>query len=51
MIEPTIPQGLTDAEAVQKLAQSGPNSVADVAVHPIMRALGEFSALRRLNIT
>jgi H+-transporting ATPase len=44
MIEPTIPQGLTDAEAVQKLAQSGPNSVADVAVHPIMRALGEFSA-------
>ena len=40
----TPPSGLTSAEAASRLAADGPNAVADVAQHPIQRALGKLWA-------
>lgn len=36
--------GLTSAEATQRLAQGGPNAIADVVQHPLRRALGALWA-------
>jgi H+-transporting ATPase len=36
--------GLTSAEAARRLQQGGPNAIADVAQHPVMRALGKLWA-------
>ena len=38
------PDGLTTAEANQRLAQVGPNSLADTTVHPLVQALKKFWA-------
>ncbi len=36
--------GLTSGEARQRLAQGGPNAVADVAQHPVRRAINKLWA-------
>ncbi|HVA27447.1 MAG TPA: cation-transporting P-type ATPase, partial [Candidatus Baltobacteraceae bacterium] len=36
--------GLTQAEAAKRLAADGPNSVADVAEHPLREVIGKFWA-------
>jgi H+-transporting ATPase len=41
---PDSPLGLTSAEAHRRLAQAGPNTIADVAQHPVRRALGKLWA-------
>src|SRR5476649_162386 len=38
------PTGLTGDEAQRRLAKAGPNVIADVAVHPMWRALGKLWA-------
>src|ERR1035437_6146556 len=38
------PPGLSSAEARRRLAEYGPNSTPDVAIHPIRRVLGKFVA-------
>src|ERR1022692_1208216 len=38
------PTGLTSDEARRRLEKSGPNAVADTAVHPLRRALTKFWA-------
>ena len=38
------PDGLTTAEATQRLARVGPNALADTTVHPLVQALTKFWA-------
>jgi H+-transporting ATPase len=38
------PEGLTSAEAAKRLAANGPNTVADVASHPLRDVVGSFWA-------
>ncbi|MEJ1969148.1 MAG: HAD-IC family P-type ATPase [Rhizomicrobium sp.] len=38
------PAGLTSAAAAQRLAQTGPNAIVDVAEHPVRRALAKLWA-------
>ncbi len=44
MPEATAPQGLTTAEARQRLAKYGPNMVAEERPHPLLLFLGKFWA-------
>ena len=43
-VQDTAAIGLTSAQAARRLAEDGPNAIADIAQHPIRRALGKFWA-------
>ena len=43
-VQDTAATGLTSAQAARRLAEDGPNAIADIAQHPIRRALGKFWA-------
>ena len=41
---PAAPDGLSGAQARDRLKASGPNTIADTALHPLRRALDKFWA-------
>ena len=44
LVVAAAPLGLTSEEARYRLEERGPNAIADVAQHPVRRALGKLWA-------